>query len=331
MISESDFITIPHTPDMTQVGIKYACQSLPTTDNIVGTYRFNRLRQIVAEKAVELAFVRHLNTLKIPHDRLEAAPFTDPDHYDITIGGRRCVIKSFMLTQKKRIQAVRKEPHRLLQDQALVPLDQISKELLFDDDIYIFEFITALITPDHRALINAISAEQPIYMIHILPQKWARPEQWGSLGKLAFKSNMDNAFRLEIGALDENHHFQIKNLILNPQTRTVVKGKYSALNYFCTPHMPDETIGVHSSSLNETYLIEPIAWSNIWVYGMEIIFGGYITRGEFRKKATRLPKGSRRNHYSHTRTENLTLPIEELHSLDDLFGRVKDWFLDHKY
>ena len=145
-------------------------------------------------------------------------------------------------------------------------------------------------------------------MIHLLPQKWARPEQWGSLGKLALKSNMDSALQLEIGGLDENHHFQIKSLILDPQTRIVIKEKYSALNYFYTPHMPDETIGVHSSTLHETYLIEPIAWSNIWVYGMEIVFGGYITRGEFRKKAIRLPKGSRGYHYSRTRTENLTLP-----------------------
>ena len=326
MISESDFITIPHTPDMTQVGIKYACQSLPTTDNIVGTNPLNRLRQIVAEKAVELAFVRHLNTLKIPHDRLEAAPFTDPDHYDITIGGRRCEIKSFMLTQKKRIQTVRKEPHKLLQDQASVPGDQKSKGFLSDDDIYIFAFITALITPDHRTLKKAITAEQPIYMIHLLPQKWARPEQWGSLGKLALKSNMGSALQLEIGGLDEDHQFQVENLILNPQTRTVVKENYSALNYFYSSNMPNKTIGVHSSTLHETYLIEPIAWSNIWVYGMEIIFGGYITRGEFRKKATRLPKGSRGNQYSLTRIENLTLPIDELHSLDDLLAGLKIGF-----
>ncbi len=326
MISESDFITIPYTPDMTQLGIKYACQSFPNTDNRVGIDQFNRLRQIVAEKAVELAFTRQINSLEIPHDRLKSAPFSDPDHYDITLGGRRCEIKSFMLTQKKNIRVIRKEPRRLLQSQALVPVDQMSKDFLSDDDLYIFAFINALITPDQRTIIKAISAKQPIYLIQILPQKWSQPEQWGSLGKLALKSNMDSALQLEIGGLDESHHFQIKNLILHPQTRIVIKENFSALNYFYTPKLPDETLGVHSSTLDKTYLITPNTWSNIWVYGMEIIFGGYITWGKFRKKAVRLPKGSRGYQYSHTLTDNLTLPIEKLYPLDDLFGRAKEWF-----
>lgn len=328
MVTTSDFITIPFTPDMTQVGIKYACQSLPYTYNRMGGNRFKRLRRIVAGKAVELAFKRHLNNAEIPHDMLGSTPFTDPDHYDIAIGGRRCDIKSFMLTHKKRIREIYKEPQRLLEAQALVPVDQMKSEQLIDKDIYIFAFLTALLTPNQEAVKKALAAGQPIYMIHALPKKWARPDEWCSLGELAVKSNMASPIKLELGGQDKVHKFRTEHLILNPQIRVTAKQKFATLSYLYTPNFPDGMVGVHSSTLDDTYLVEPLEWHNIWVYGMEIVFGGFITRGEFRQNATRLPVGSRVFQYARTRTENLSVPIQELHPLNELFERAKDWSRD---
>lgn len=325
MVTQEDFITIPYTPDMTQAGIQYACQSLPYTYDRMGGDRFNRLRRIVAGKAVELAFKRQLNNTEIPHDMLGSTPFTDPDHYDIAIGGQRCDIKSFMLTQKKRILAIRKEPDQLLGAQALVPVDQIKSDHLIDEDIYIFAFLTALITPNQETLKEALSAGQPIYMIHALPKKWARPDEWGSLGELALKSNMAGPIKLELGGQNEQHKFQTEHLILHPQIRVTAKQKFSTLSYFYTPNFPEGTLGVHSSTMNETYLVEPLEWSNIWVYGMEVIFGGFMTRGEFRQKAIRLPVGSRVFQYSCTQTENFALPIQDLHPLPELFSHAQNW------
>jgi len=330
MITEKDFITLPYTPDMTQAGIKYARKSLAYTYDRMGGNRFKRLRRIVAGKAVELAFKRHLNNAEIPHDMLGSTPFTDPDHYDIAIGGRRCDIKSFMLTHKKRIREVRKAPQRLLGAQALVPVDQIKSDQLTDDDIYVFAFLTALLTPNQDALIKAVAAGQPIYMIHTLPKKWARPDSWGSLGELAVKSNMANSLKLEFGGQGAEHKFQSEHLMLHPQTRMAAKQQFSALSYLYTPNFPDGTIGLHSSVIDDIYLVDPLDWNNIWVYGMEIIFGGYITRGEFRQNATRLSVGSRVFQYARTRTENFTLPIQELHPLNELFERAKDWSQDKK-
>ncbi len=323
MVTETDFITIPYTPDMTQAGIKYACQSLPYTYDRMGGNRFNRLRRIVAGKAVELAFKRHLNNTEIPHDMLGSTPFTDPDHYDIAIGGRRCDIKSFMLTQKKRILVVRKDPNQLLGAQALVPVDQIKSDHLIDEDIYIFAFLTALITPNQQTLKDALSSRQPIYMIHALPKKWSQPDEWSSLGELAVKSNMTGPIKLELGGQNEQHKFQTEHLILDTQIRLTAKQKFSTLSYLYTPNFPDGTLGVHSSTMDETYLVEPLEWGSIWVYGMEVIFGGYITRGEFRQNAIRLPVGSRVFQYSRTQTENFALPIQDLHPLNALFERAK--------
>ena len=325
MIKTSDFITLKYTPDLTRAGIAYACRSLPYTYDRMGGSLFNRLRRIVAGVAVELAFRRHLNNTEVPHDSLGATPFTNPDRYDIAIGGRRCDIKSFMIAHKDRIRLIRQEPHQLLAAQALVPVDQIASDHLIDDDLYVFAFLTTLITPNHQSLQQALDANQPVYLIHALPKAWSRPEPWGSFGTLVLKSDSSQAVKLELGGQDADHKFLTEQIILNPRERSKTRQEFYTLSYLYTPRLPDGILGVHCPKLKDTQLIKPITWGNIWVYGLEIIFTGYITRGEFRKKTIRLPEGSRVLQYSRTRTENFTLPISDLYPLKDLFDRAKSW------
>jgi hypothetical protein len=325
MITSSDFLTINYTPDLTEAGIAYACRSLPHTYDRMGGSYFKRLRRIVAGIAVELAFRRYLSERKIPHDNMGSTPFTDPDRYDIAIGGRRCDIKSFMLTQKNRIRQVRQEPHVLLSAQALVPVDQMASDNLTNDDIYIFAFLSALLTPNLDALNKAIEANQPVFLIRVLPKTWSRPERWLSLGKLALKCDTSTSTKIELGGQNENHDFQTEKIALKPRKRVQLKNNFYSLGHLRTPSIPDGTVGVHSPVLDETFLVEPKDWGNIWVYGMQIIFTGYITRGNFLQTAIRIPAGSRVFQYSKTRTDNLALPISNLYPLRDLFERVQAW------
>ncbi|MBC8504202.1 MAG: hypothetical protein H8D34_05055 [Chloroflexi bacterium] len=325
MPTAKDFITIPYTPDMTQGGIAYACKSLAYTYNRMGSTPFKRLQRIVAGVAVELAFRRHLVQNEIPHDNLGATPFTDPDRYDISIGGRRCDIKSYMLIHKDQISQIRKNPAQLLDAQALVPADQMASSQFNDEDLYIFAFTTALLTPNQDSLQKAYAAEQPIFMIHALPKVWARPQKWSALGTLALKSDCSTQIKLELGGLGHDHKAISEHKKLLPGNRITAQKEFHALHYLHTPDLPDGPVGVHSPVLEETLIIDALDWGNIWVYGMEIIYAGYITRGEFRKKAKKLPAGSRVFQYPRTITANLALPIGGLHSLEDLFRKAQSW------
>jgi hypothetical protein len=325
MLAPSDFICIPYTADMTRAGIVYACRSLPYTYDRMGGSPFKRLRRIVAGKAVELAFKRHLNNEEIPHDMLGATPFTDPDQYDIAIGGRRCDIKSYMVSFKDRIRQIRNQPECLLEAQALVPCDQITSDHLDDEDIYIFAFLTALLTPNQESLKQALGMGQPTWMIHPLPKTWSRPAHWASLGQLALKCDTSQPLKIELGGQNGKKDFLSEQVILKPRQRTPTRGEFYALSYLYTPEPPDGIVGVYCPFLEETHLAGPLEWGNIWVYGMEIMLTGYMTRVEFRKRARRLPAGRRVFQYANTRTENLALPIGELLPLDQLFRQAKQW------
>jgi hypothetical protein len=325
MVTPADFIRSEYTPDLTQAGIAYACRSLPFTYDRMGGSFLKRLRRIAAGVAVELAFRRLLGTKNIPHDSLGTTPFTDPDRYDIAIGGRRCDIKSFSIQQKKRISQINKFPRTLLDAQALVPADQIKTEKLIDDDIYVFSFLNALITPNRQTLIQALDAHQPAYLIHALPKDWSRAKQGKIIGQIIVKSDFDERLKLEFGGLDTDQKFFTEQVMLEPKVRTRLKSKFHTLSYLYCPKIPTGILGVYGTQKDETHLVNPAEWGNIWVYGMQIYFVGYMTRGEFREKAFRLPAGSRVFQYPRTRTENFSLPIGDLHPLVDLFSRAQSW------
>ncbi len=325
MVKASDFIILDCIPEFVRCGVDYAIRSLPYTYDRMGGSFFKRMRRIVAGIAVELAFRRYLGASHIPYDNLGGTPFTAPDHYDIAIGGRRCDIKSFLISQKYKIRQIQQNPGALLQAQALVPVDQTKSGHFSPQDIYIFAFLTALLTPNQDQLKKAITAQQPTFLIKPLPEHWSRPEIWQPLGKLALKTDTSKALEVEIGGLTENRTFAIQKLKLKPRQRAVCNFNFYTINYLHVANIPDGRVGIASSQLDETVLIAPIEWGNIWVYGMKAIFCGYLTVQDFRNRAQFLPVGGRVFQYAKTRTENFAAPIQALEALLPLFERARTW------
>lgn len=325
MITSSDFINFPYTPDLTEGGIAYACRSLAYTYDRMGGSPLDRLRRIVGGVVVELAFRRYLTEQGIPFDVLGATPFTDPDHYDVALGGHRCDVKSFLLSRRSQISLVRRDPGLLLQAPALVPLDQFAAEGHTSQDIYLFAFLLALTTPSQADLQKAITAGQPVYLIHPMSVEWARPKVWTPLEKLALKSESETPITVEIGGQDAERNFVTAALELPPRQRVKVDQAFCSLVYVQARRRPEVRIGIHSPVRSEPYLVQPHEWGNIWVYGMDILLTGYLTHEEFRRKAHVLPVGSRVFQYDQTRTKNLAVPISESQPLGSLFERVKEW------
>ncbi len=323
MITISDFLRIPYTPDLTEGGIAYAGRSLPHTYDRMGGSPFDRLRHIVAGVAVELAFRRHLTQQNIPFDIKGAAPFTDPDRYDVSLGGHRCDIKSFLISHRTQITSLRAEPELILKAPALVPLDQYSANDHSDNDLYLFAFLTGLVAASPDDLQKAVDANQPTYLIHTMPKSWTRPQPWIPLGPLVLKSESDETLRLEIGGQDSGRDFMTRKTELPPRTRIELDGDFYSLAYIHVESKPKARLGIYSPTRKETYLIEPITWSNIWVYGMDIFLTGWITREEFRRRASLIHEGSRVFQYNLTRTKNLAMPVSDLKPMSELFERVR--------
>ena len=325
MVSVSDLLHLPYTRDLTEGGIAYAVRSLSYTYNRMGGSSYDRLRRIVAGVAVELAFRRYLSEQNIPFDVLGATPFTDPDHYDVSLGGRRCDIKSFLITHREQIAEMKRDPHIVLNAPALVPSDQNAAEGHSDNDLYLFAFLSGLVASSQEDLQKVTASHQPHYLVHAMPDGWMRPMDWNPLGKLALKSDSEETQIVEIGGQDEGREMRTRVVEIPPHTRVEIEEGFFSVAYIHVQNMPNARIGIRSARRKETHLIGAPDWGNIWVYGMDILLAGYLTRAEFNRYAEPIQAGARVFQYDRTRTKNLAVPVLNLKPISDLFERVRDW------
>ena len=325
MISTSDFIHLPYTRDLTEGGIAYAVRSLAYTYNRMGGTSYDRLRRIVAGVAVELAFRRYLSEQNVPFDVKGATPFTDPDHYDVSLGGRRCDIKSFLITYREQITEMRHNPQIVLNAPALYPSDQNAAEGHSNNDIYLFVFLSGLVAASQENMKKVVEAGQPHYMIHAMPEAWARPSKWISLGALTLKSDSEQSQIVEIGGQDAGREIRSRIVEVPPGTRVQVDDRFHSLAYIHSKTIPNARLGIHSPRRNETHIIEASDWGNIWVYGMDILLAGFLTREEFNARAGFIHEGARVFQYDRTRTKNLAVTVSELNPISELLARAKRW------
>ena len=325
MISVSDLIHLPYTRDLTEGGIAYALRSLPYMYNRKDGSPYDRLRRTVASVAVELAFRRYLSEQNIPFDVKSAAPFTDPNQYDVSLGGRRCDLKSFLISYREQIAEIKRNPQVVLDAPALVPSDQNAAEGRSDKDIYLFAFLSGLIAASQSDLQKALYTEQPYYLVHAMPEVWLRPAKWNPLGALVLKSESDETQVIEFGGQAEGREMRTVTVEVPPRTRIKLDEGFYTLAYIHCPTLPQARIGIHSPLLQETHVISALEWGNIWVYGLDILLTGYLTRVEFNRAARAILPGTRVFQYEHTRTKNLAVRVSELKPVADLFERVKIW------
>lgn len=325
LMRTADLLRLPFPRDLIEGGIAYAVRSLPHTYNRMGGSPYDRLRRIVAGVAVELAFRHHLTQNDIPFDVKGATPFTDPDRYDVSLGGRRCDVKSFLLTHRDQISRVRRDPGLLLDAPALVPSDQDAADGHYDDDIYIFAFATGLNAASPRDLERARQAGQPIHLIHALPKTWANPQAWTPLEKLALKSEADAEMTVEIGGQIESREYISEKITLKPRVRAEASTAFFSVASLHVENPPLGRIALHSPARREAHVIQPVDWGNIWVYGMDIFLAGWVSRGEFRRRAYSILPGARVFQYNETRVKNLAVNVRDLHPLGALLEKVKAW------
>ncbi|MFO3796440.1 MAG: hypothetical protein ACK8QZ_04035, partial [Anaerolineales bacterium] len=259
-----------------------------------------------------------------PFDTLGETDFTQPDHYDLALAGRRCDVKSFLITQRGQIRSLRHAPQQLLDAQALVPLDQ-HRSHQHAQDIYLFAFVYALLTRRESEIRRASQKDQPFYWIHPMPQSWSRPKGWHPLAPLVLKSEGELPLRLEIGGQAEDGSFISTHVELRPRIPYLLEMPFFSLLYVHASVPPQARLGIRSRTRAETYLIHPTGWGNIWVYGLEILLVGWITWEEFNLKARVLPPGNAVLQYRRTRTHNLALPIAKLRPISALLEQVSTW------
>jgi len=306
MISSSDLLRLPYTPDLTEGGIAYALLLLSHKN-----LPYDQLRWIVAGTIIELAFRRYLSQQGIPFDVSAVTRFSDPARHDVLLGGHRCDVKSQLISTHRKISELRRDPDSLLKASVLIPIEPAIGDGFSDHDLFVFAFLLGLTATSLGELKKAVGASQPSHLIHIMPPTWRHPLPWNPLGVLTLKSESTSDTLIEISGQDQGRGNITRQVTLPPQTRVELNEPFYSVTSLHVKNIPMARVGIHSRIDREAHLIQPLDWKNIWVYGMDIILAGYLTRGEFRQRVKT--------------AQSLSLPVAELHPLPDLFNRVREW------
>jgi hypothetical protein len=279
----------------------------------------------VAQAAVELAFRRCLSDQSIPFEVRGATPFTEPDRYDVLLGGRRCAVKTFLINHRDQISQIKRNPQVILGAPALVASDLHAGDGHAPHDLYLFAFLCGLVAASQSDLQKVIETKQPYYFVHVMPESWNRPSKWNPLGKLILKSEAEEEITLEIGGQAEGREMRSCEVELPPRTRLEVETDFFSLSYLHVKSKPTARVGIRSSIHKEAYLIGALDWGNLWIYGMDVLLAGYITHEEFSRRASFIQAGSRVFQYDQTHVKNLAVPMSDLRPLSELFERAKAW------
>jgi hypothetical protein len=321
MIAANDLVRLPYTPDLTQSGIDYALRVLTHTRSWSDEPPFPQLRRTVARVALELAFRRHLRDKGIPFKVRSLSPYTDPDRYDISLGGHRCSVKSFLVSRRSDITASRRDPGRLLDAPALISAQEFAGESHGDQDLYVFAFLAGLLAASRRDMIRAREAGEPLCLVHVLPSGWAQPSHWHPLG-IVLENEGDLPVEVEIGGQDAAREHLVERVALAPLESCELAPPFHSLAYLRAETLPRARVALHSRARNQTCLVPPVEWGNIWVYGMDIWLAGFITHDEFRRRANFVEQGARVFQHSTAPARCLAVPLADLRPLGELFERV---------
>jgi hypothetical protein len=325
MLSPSDIITLSYTSDMTPAGIAFACQTLTHSHDRNPQTTFQRLRQVVADQAAQLAFRRHLSRIHLPHKLIQDSSFAYPIRVSAVIGSRNCCLYSTEIFQRRMIRRIRHDPAILLSCAAMAPAEDLFLESRSETDLLIFSFVTGLVTPNHSDLKKAAAAGRSIYMLYPLPAAWSRPSQWAPLGDITLKAEAGENLTVFLGGLAGNRDMIVEEVQLPVLQRVHSQVDFYSLVYAHLSEIPVARLGLYSPSLDRTMIIKPYQWGNIWVYGINIILAGWITRGEFLRCASAYQPRSDDFETAQRHGKYLALPVSKLKPLEGLFERAFQW------
>jgi hypothetical protein len=280
MLRSSDFILLPFPPDLTPAGIAVASRRLAYSRLTNESMPINQLRLDVAHACVELAFRRYLQERQVQFQNEETYPFSDPERITLALGGRRTDIETSLIAEREAVKRVMNDPGTLLSLPIQMPARLQPEDLRSGNDLTIFAFLAAGIHGKREELVRAAQNGEPFLCSHIMPEVWHHPNAKTSPGLLSLRYYGESPVAIELYGLDLQREPCVERLTLDPQTRVDSRAAYLSVSCMHASAIPTARVEIHSPVHRGAYTIMPLQWSNVWVYGQEIILAGYLPSEE---------------------------------------------------
>jgi hypothetical protein len=288
MITRSDFIPLPFTPDLMQAGILFACREL-AFGRIQESGSQEQLRQLVGDIAVELAFRHYLDELRLRFKTHEDRPVSLPGKGEVILGGRGCHLVNRLVDPhtSSRMDA---DLGPYLRSSVGLPPSELSSDRLADHDLLVFTFI--------KLRKSNPQAASPGFLLYRFPASWSNLSLPPSI-------QSRQGIQVELGGRGAGGEALNEVLHLLPGEAASSSRIFRSLAYLSIQRPVPKYLFV-SLPGRKPLQIEPGQWQNLWLEVGEILLAGYIPVGEFRRHARRAK-----------------MSLGELYALQPLFDSIK--------
>jgi len=81
---------------------------------------------------------------------------------------------------------------------------------------------------------------------------------------------------MDVYGIDLQREPCVERITLDPQTRVKSRVAYLSVSCLHASAIPTARVEINNPAHRSAYTILPLQWSNVWVYGQEIIIAGYL-------------------------------------------------------
>jgi hypothetical protein len=325
MLGRNDLIQFKCEKSIMQAGIEEASRAAAQPGRYPQINSFDRIRLRAADNMVELGFRRCLVRRGVPHQLSASPDFIGQHSYDVSLGGRRCIPVAQMICRRGLIRNLGQTPQQFLQRKVYLP-ERVAWEAYGDEDLYVFGFLTGLVTRSREAIKQAVVAGEPLHLLYRMPLEWSLPERWELLEALVLKTDLSKPVILTLHGQDGHQKYCTQQVELPGRKRIKIESEFFNVGALQINRLPKGPLGIHNPISNETLLAAPYQWGNVWVYGIRIVLAGYIRRRDFHRQAERANLAEALSANPCLENESLlALPVSELNSLPGLFQKAAAW------
>jgi hypothetical protein len=320
-VGPADLIHRPFDPTLTQAGVTYAIRTLAHHPASSPSATISLMRRRVVQTAAELAVRRWLEDEGVGYLLLGDSPLTEPAHRSLLLGGRTVCVSAQLVSARDSIRGLQSAPGVFLETERLEPPRVSASQAAAEAAIVLVVLLVALQARTREDIQRAHASGQPSALIALPPGRpWTHPPAHRSLGSLAFSAHGNAALEIEVtgvqaGLVPIQHRFS-----LQPHSPYEDSPALHAVRCLCVDRLPDGPLTLRSTATRRTWHVPVNRWTNLWLYGREIILVGWSAAPLY------LPDTTARQHrYNGAGTGRPGAPLylSDLRPLSDLLRRLR--------
>ncbi len=320
----SDFSKLPCSPELISAGIAFTCRSHLRLFMTRSRVPISHLRRLCADSIASVALRRWLTSETIPHGLVPTAPLTEPHTYQITLGGRRLQLVNHLISNRRHIRKLGRNPQLLLQTGIAAADTHTAAARLSPGDLLAYSFLIANVCHDHSETKRRTDAKEMASLLAIPPRAiWRQQRPWQPLGQLVLTNSDDHRLDLELCGLSTDRSAAIEHVSIPIGQSKQITTTWHNLLHVHTVHTPKATLRIQCPVRSTEWFITPSSWSNLWLYQPRLLLLGWLTKREFERVATPRSRMDQALQVRRPRRNDSIIQVQALRPIRELLQKAR--------